>query len=452
MRNFFLSPFLWVGLILLGWGGFMVLARQTDIASITWTNRLYGWMIALTYVCLWGAAIGMSPRPRGTLFSGITCTIMILVFLLCVELPAMLGFVHWDLISQRLTGNVQNYTWAFQHDRQLSFRRRPHDSWVGRPASDIESGWMLSPSIARTLSFTYDQWGYRNQVNMEQADVALIGDSYVEGAYVSDGETTAVRLHERLGRSVINLGVAGYGTLQELRVLKIDVVRFSPKVVIWCFFEGNDLYDDSRFSSFLDAAGSHEDNKLSKTRDFVDDQKWTDQLFSRSILDLFRRGSSSIFPSHVPYVGRLTVPSHVGQLIYFSDYAAVPWDDWIATRWEKARATLTKGLEFTREQNVHMLLVFVPIKFRVYHPFVNFSQDSPSRTWEVWPMAERFAVFCEMQHVPCIDLTPIFQDAVRNGGMPYSPVDSHWSPEGHALVADLLASEFTTRGWLPSIP
>lgn len=31
------------------------------------------------------------------------------------------------------------------------------------------------------LSFTYDKWGYRNPVNLHHADVALIGDSFVEG-------------------------------------------------------------------------------------------------------------------------------------------------------------------------------------------------------------------------------------------------------------------------------
>ena len=48
----------------------------------------------------------------------------------------------------------------------------------------------------------------------------LLGDSFVEGWYVSDDQTVAAQLAARLGRPVANLGVAGYGALQALRVLR----------------------------------------------------------------------------------------------------------------------------------------------------------------------------------------------------------------------------------------
>ena len=36
----------------------------------------------------------------------------------------------------------------------------------------------------------------------------------------------------------------------------------------------------------------------------------------------------------------------------------------------------------------------------------------------------------------------------RAGGMPYATADSHWGPEGHALVAERLSSEGGRRGLL----
>ena len=208
-------------------------------------------MLILTYVFLWGWAIGISQQPRRTLLGGFTCTLTLLMILICVELPALLGIVHWDLVIQRLTGDLQNLTWAYRHDRELEFRRRPNDHWIGRPSLDIEYLWMMPRSILHPISFTYDRRGYRNRTTMEQADVTLIGDSYVEGWNVSDDETTASRFQARLDRPVVNLGVAGYGPQQEFLVLKGDGIRLQPKVVVWFFFKGNDLYDDHRFENFL---------------------------------------------------------------------------------------------------------------------------------------------------------------------------------------------------------
>jgi hypothetical protein len=211
-------------------------------------------MLLATYVALWGWLISLAPRRRRRLFQGLTCTFMLFVILGILELPALLKLVHWRLLIQQATGDMQHLTWAYRPDRELGFRRRPYDRWVGRPTSDVESGWMMLPSLQEPLVFTYDQWGYRNPAGLEKAAAILIGDSYVEGAYVSDDQTVARRLQIYLERPVANLGVAGYGPMQELRVLKRDGLRYQPKTVIWFFFEGNDLYDDHGFDNTLLAA------------------------------------------------------------------------------------------------------------------------------------------------------------------------------------------------------
>ena len=138
--------------------------------------------------------------------------------------------------------------------------------------------------------------------------------------------------------------------------------------------------------------------------------------------------------------------------MYFANYASVPWDNWVAGRWEKARDTLAQVAKFSDERGIRVLFAFVPIKFRVYRPFVTFPPDSPCATWSVWPIADLFLDFCQSTGVPCLNLTELFQENVQDGGMPYSAVDSHWSPEGHDLVARKLETELQLRGWLSSVP
>jgi lysophospholipase L1-like esterase len=63
------------------------------------------------------------------------------------------------------------------------------------------------------------------------------------------------------------------------------------------------------------------------------------------------------------------------------------------------------------------------------------------RDWKVWPIVDKFLQFCDSADVPCIDLKPLFQEAVRQGGIPYLAQDTHWSSEGHELVAARLAEQ-----------
>ena len=445
------KSFLWLGPIVLGWGGLIFLAYQKTEWAIVWTDRLFGWMILLTYVLLWVGAMCLTRRRRNTLFWGVTFTLTLGFILLCAEIPAALRLVHWELAFQQLTGDGQYLSRAFRRDTDLGFRRRPYDHWEGRPTSDIEYRWRMPPSFRESLIFTYDRWGYRNTADFEQADVALIGDSYVEGAYVTDEHTTAARLQARLRRPVINLGVSGYGTMQESRVLKIDGVRFSPKVVIWFFFEGNDLYDDHGFENYLLAPFTPEQTTITPER-WAGNQGWTKRSFTFNVLRWLRRLSDPVLPNNTPYFGYLSLPELGERTIYFSGYASIPWNDFEVERWKKTRDTLTQVAEYSREQGIQTLFAFVPIKFRVYEPYVKFPPDSPCHAWKVWPTAEKFSEFCQSAGVPCLDLTEFFQENIREGGMPYSPVDSHWSPQGHALVAHLLASQLAERGWFSASP
>lgn len=438
----------WLGSLLLLWAGLSILAHQTTERAIWLTQWLFGFMIVITYVVLWGWIVCISQRPRLALLRGAMCTVVLVAILVSLELPALVGVVHWRLAFQRLSGDVQQFRWAFRHDRELGFRRRPHDHWVERPTSDIEEEWTLQPPLRDPIVFTYDRWGYRNPVDIEQADVVLIGDSYVEGSYVSDEDTAARRLEARLDRPIANLGVAGYGTRQEFLVLKSDGLRFQPKVVVWFFFEGNDLYDDHSFENFLLAAPPSPEETATRPEGLAYDQGWKMRSFSIALLERLRRWSAPVFPSNAPYFARLAVPGASGQTVFFADYNGLPWSAWMADRWERARGTLESVAHFSRAQGIDVLFVLVPTKFRVYRPYVNFDDGSSCRTWSIWPVAELFSEFCQSAGVPCLNLTVPFQEAVRDGGMPYAIMDSHWSPEGHDLVAELLATELRQRGWL----
>src|SRR5262245_36393857 len=270
----------------LPWIALALLSRGILPGSEAWINPLLGFTLIATYAGIWSAVIGASRNRRQMLLRALTATLTVLMTLVLLELPAMLRWVHWSLVFRSLSGEGVDYRTAFVLDEQLGFRRIAGLHWSGRPSSDIEERYGLPPSLSQSITFTYDQWGYRNASEMEKADIVLLGDSFVEGWYVSDDQTAAAQLAARLDRPVANLGVAGYGTLQELRVLKGDALRRDPSVVAWFFFEGNDLYDDQRFENTLLAGPPGGDSVTPHAEGLMRDHRWAQRSF---VLNLFHR-------------------------------------------------------------------------------------------------------------------------------------------------------------------
>jgi hypothetical protein len=360
---------------------------------------------------------------------------------LALELPAALNLLNWGILLDRLiapyTPNHQ-YRTAFVLDQELAYRRPPNIRWAGLAATDMEAEWLVRPSVLRFLTFNYDARGYRNSTEMKRAEVALLGDSFVDGWYVTEKETTASVLQAELAKPVANLGVAGYGTMQELIVLKREAPRLRPSVVVWFFFEGNDFYDDWVCEKTLKSFASAKINSHGPGQPVAQAHPWRQRSLAGNFLRLLRAWSDPLIPNRIPYFGCLTTPSARRQTIAFANYASVPWSPWLADRWHRTKATLEEGARFCHQQGIHLILCYVPDKFRVYQPLVELPPDSPCRQWVTWPLPGNFAEFCRASQIPFIDLTVPLQQCVRQGGMPYPPTDSHWSPEGHKLVAKVL--------------
>jgi hypothetical protein len=115
----------------------------------------------------------------------------------------------------------------------------------------------------------------------------------------------------------------------------------------------------------------------------------------------------------------------------------------------KAQDSLRTAARVAREHGIELLLVYVPIKYRVYRDFVQLPPDGELRGWALWPLPDLFARFCRAEALACVDLTEELRDAVLAGGMPHALTDTHWSPEGHALIAERLAGALRALGWIP---
>ncbi len=161
---------------------------------------------------------------------------------------------------------------------------------------DPDVGWVSKPGVSTRI--VAPRFQYRVRINSkglrdrehpyEKPEgvfrIALLGDSIAWGWGVDDGLCFADLVEERLGPGVevINLGVPGYGTDQQLWMLEREGWRYEPDLVLLCFLM-NDIPSN-------DSTKPH--GEMSKPRYVLDDGgKW--RIENRPVADLPQLGGPS---------------------------------------------------------------------------------------------------------------------------------------------------------------
>jgi len=167
--------------------------------------------------------------------SRMAARLVALLFGLLVGIVALeVGLRLLDWSAPRLT----------QHDPNRGKAYRPSIGW-----HQAEEG---------EADIATNRWGFRDREWTEAKPantvrVALLGDSFVDGLQVPIDSTWARVAESRLNEArafgdstveVMNFGVSGYGTAQELQTLRFEVRRFAPDIVVLSFLPGNDVRDN----------------------------------------------------------------------------------------------------------------------------------------------------------------------------------------------------------------
>lgn len=120
---------------------------------------------------------------------------------------------------------------------------------------DSELGWFPKEGYetdfsgaARTIHVKNNRLGFRDiEHNIDDRPVMLfLGDSFVWGYDVEAEERFTEKLRRKFpGWNIFNLGISGYGTDQELLLLKRFIGYYKPKVVFLVMCIENDLHDNA---------------------------------------------------------------------------------------------------------------------------------------------------------------------------------------------------------------
>jgi hypothetical protein len=133
-------------------------------------------------------------------------------------------------------------------------------------APNRERGWMLRPGASGVVAVETRQYvrinshGFRDEERPYEKPantvrIAVLGNSWTEALQVPLDKTYGAVLQQELTKcgcfrgqriEVLNFGVAGYSTVQELLTLQQEVWKYRPDVVLLAFYPARDIANNLR--------------------------------------------------------------------------------------------------------------------------------------------------------------------------------------------------------------
>ncbi len=313
--------------------------------------------------------------------------------------------------------------------------------------------------------------------------IALLGDSYAEALQVPVEQAFWSILERKLqecdvfpGRRVeiINFGVSGYGTGQELITLRNNVWQYSPDIVLLAFTTNNDVTDNSRAlkqtdeipyfaykngelvydASFRDSAAFRwHDSSLSKIgRWFHDNLRIVQLVHYVQVVGKLRltewrnqrRAAPRPAPTPVAAVAPRAAPTAeaigVDNMIYVE-----PQDDHWKEAWRVTEGLIEQIHDEARQRGAKFVLVTVSNGIQAYpDPVARHTFMKHIGTSTVFYPNLRLEDFAQRHQIDFLDLAePMQAYADQNKiflhGFGKDIGNGHWNPAGHRLAAELIA-------------
>ena len=296
---------------------------------------------------------------------------------------------------------------------------------------DAQLGWRHAPGLEKVFAnedgkgclVVTNEFGNRGPAHGPERRpgtyrILVLGDSFTEGVHVGEEELfTALLEQDDPVLEVVNAGVGGYGTVQELLFLREEGRKFDPDLVIKMFY-GNDLSDNCM--SFSPGLGPRpyariENGQVSIVEDYTDDEylefcppvPFASFLLRHSYLfyALNERVYQKVWAEELreKHLAKLrSVPDPVRLEIYF--------------------ALLTRMCDMLVADNTAFAVALIATRDEVQDGHAAYHAEIQR--------------FCVQQGIPVLSLLPAMVESRANSRRPFFEHDIHWTAEGHRVAAN----------------
>lgn len=349
-------------------------------------------------------------------------------------------------------------------------------------------GWVLQPRVSyinemkeATVSVVYNSTGWRDtEHNIDNLSntlrILILGDSFMEAYSVNLSDALPKQL-ERLANKkgvdteVINLGVGGYGTLQEYLVFRDIGRKYKPDVVLLGFYLDNDVRNNSMILESIVNQGSMKVN----SRPFVDTSDTSGLKISRvdyegarrryllakekkSNLDLLEklknqsalvnllrrsvRNSKSTFNTSNSNENNSSKNDARSLALFGINYCHEHPD--YTKAWNVTKLILDRLNSDILRMGSKLVVFTVPALHEVDLKHTEKAINKTPQSMlclEDPPSYRRLSSILRNLNIEYIDLLPTFRDVTKNNKVNLFRIsDRHWNERGHSLAAKTLYS------------
>lgn len=295
--------------------------------------------------------------------------------------------------------------------------------------------------------------------------IAVLGDSFTEALQVAPESTFPSVLERELdacpGRGsrrleVLNFGVNAYGTAQELLVLRRDVWRFQPDLVVLAFFTGNDIRNNSialetdRLRPFFvrEASGAlRADMSFRENPEFRAStirNVWERLNDHSRVIQLARWARLRVRASRL---AKAAETRRQGDRAVYSP----PTGDWTAA-WDVTEELLRDMSREVQQHGARFLLVALSNPEQV-HPDPRVTEQF-ARALGVKDLTypdTRLRAFAEREGLDALFLAPLMHEAAQRTGVYFHGFPNtargagHWNEDGHAFAGRAIAAHLCAQ-------
>ncbi|MCX7816184.1 MAG: GDSL-type esterase/lipase family protein [Syntrophales bacterium] len=314
-----------------------------------------------------------------------------------------------------------------------------------------------------TCHVKQNRYGFRGREipheRSEKKRLLVLGDSYTWGFGVDENKIFTALLDQKGEWEVLNLGVSGYGTDQELLLWQIQGKKWKPDVVLLMVNLWTDLWDNISSQRYgyekpffiLDRTGKLvlsnvpvPRKKAPQSKFHVNESEVTPfwvRLLGYSHLAATLVNTGTKFSSIRNFLEKKNIiPARQGGFEWEARMYTSPRDEEMKNSWSVTTALILRLAREVNAEGGKLIVAVAPGPAQVYPEIwiqtlgkrPNLDPTYPDRFLYSW---------CRDNGISFIDLLNPLREAANSNPHLYFPVNLHWTAAGHAVVAEVLARE-----------